>query len=72
VTNKTATTTEPDYIVENHGSVFLFIAQTNAAHDNLKENAQEGAQFFGRALVVEHRYAADLAQRLQEEGWLVQ
>jgi hypothetical protein len=69
---KTTVTTTPDYIVENHGSILLVVPQTTDARDNLKANAQEGAQFFGRALVVEPRYGAGLVAQLQDEGWTVQ
>lgn len=61
-----------DYIVENHGTIFLVVPQTNKAQANLRDHAQEGAQHFGRALVVEHRYIADLVAQLQQEGWTVQ
>lgn len=61
-----------DYIIENHGTIFLVVPQTTEAQDNLREHAQEGAQFFGRALAVEHRYIGDLAAQLAAEGWEVQ
>ena len=61
--------TTPDYVVQNHGSIFLVEPQSDEARDNLQDNVQEGAQFFGRALVVEHRYILDLVATLQNEGW---
>jgi hypothetical protein len=61
-----------DYIVQNHGTLFLFVPQSAEAAQNLHDNVQEDAQFFGQSLVVEHRYARDLAAQLQQEGWDVQ
>jgi hypothetical protein len=34
----------------------------------VSENVQSDAQFFGDALVVEHRYAQDLATGISEAG----
>jgi hypothetical protein len=48
----------PDFSIENHGNVFLVRINTRAAADWVFHNVQEDAQFFGDALVVEHRYAA--------------
>ena len=61
----------PDFIVENHGSIFLFRMNTPAAQVWVSENVQEDAQFFGDALVVEWRYAHDLAQGIVESGLVV-
>jgi hypothetical protein len=60
-----------DYLVQNHGSIFLVVPQTDAARENLQENAPDEAQFFGGGLVVEHRYILDLVAQLQQEGWAV-
>lgn len=60
-----------DYIVENHGSIFLFRPQTPAAEKNLRDNVEDTAGWMGNALAVEHRYAFDLAKQLQAEGWVV-
>jgi hypothetical protein len=61
-----------DYAVENHGTLFLFRPLTEEARENLANNVGEEAQWFGGALVVEHRYALDLAARLRGEGWVVE
>jgi hypothetical protein len=64
--------TTPDYVVHNHGSLFLFEPQSDEAAKNLRDNAQEDAQFFGQSLAVEPRYALDLASQLVTEGWEVE
>ena len=58
----------PDISIENHGTIFLFRPNTPAAAEWVSHNVQEDAQFFGDALVVEHRYAADLAVGMREDG----
>jgi len=57
-----------DIQIENHGSIFLFRINSSAAHAWVSENVQDDAQFFGDGLVVEHRYAADLAAAMQAAG----
>ena len=57
-----------DFRIENHGSIFLFDPQNAQSEDHLRGNVSEEAQWFGGALVVEPRYAADLAEALQAEG----
>lgn len=61
----------PDYRVENHGTIYLFRPLNEAAGNHLRENVQEDAQWFGDALVVEHRYASDLAVALTDNGFVV-
>ncbi len=58
----------PDFKIQNEGSILLFRPLTDAACEWLKENVQEGAQWFGDALVVEHRYAGDLAVGMVNAG----
>ena len=61
----------PDFLVENHGSIFLFRMNTPAAVEWVSQNVQEDAQFFGDALVVEPRYAANLAAGMREAGLVI-
>ena len=61
-----------DFGIENHGSIVLFRPTNADALDHLRANVQEDAQWFGGALAVEYRYAADLANALIEDGWGVQ
>ncbi len=57
-----------DVTVQNHGSIFLFVPETDSAREWLTENVGGEAQYFGDALVVEPRYAADLAEGMQADG----
>jgi hypothetical protein len=60
---------EPDFRIENHGSIFLFDPQNTGAENHLRENVSQEALWFGGALAVEPRYARDLATALQREGF---
>lgn len=61
-----------DYTVENHGSIYLLRPVNDQARQNLDEHTGDEAQFFGDALVVEHRYIAPLCKQLQQEGFIIQ
>jgi hypothetical protein len=58
----------PDVRVRNEGSLFLFCPLTPRAKQWICANVQPNAQWFGESLVVEHRYAADLAAAIREAG----
>jgi len=60
-----------DFFVENHGSVFLLRPVTPAASDWISEHIPDDAQFFGDAIVVEHRYIWAILAGLQEDGLVV-
>ena len=61
-----------DVLVSNHGSIFTFALLTDAAKDWVGEHVDPDAQYFGGALVVEHRFAQDLADGMQGDGLQVQ
>jgi hypothetical protein len=65
---KTKAETTPDVLVRNEGTVFLFCPLTPQANEWIDEHVQSDAQWFGNALVVEHRYAWGLAQVMKDEG----
>jgi hypothetical protein len=41
---------------------------SQAARDWIAENVSDDAQWFGGALMVEHRYASDLAEGMAGDG----
>jgi hypothetical protein len=59
---------QADFSIENHRSIFLFRMNTPAAAEWVSQNVQADAQLFDDALVVEHRYAHDLAVGMAEAG----
>jgi hypothetical protein len=62
----------PDVTVSREGNLFLFQANTDAARNWLDENTDPDATYWAGALVVEHRYAADLTAGLQADGLRVE
>jgi hypothetical protein len=52
----------------NHFTLFLFRLNTEKASDWVADNVQPDAQFFGDALVVEPRYARELASGMLADG----
>lgn len=60
---------QTDFVVDNHGTIFLFTPTNAAALEHLQENVADDAQWFGDALAVEHRYARDLAAALHSNGF---
>lgn len=62
----------PDVIVRNCGSIFQFIPITPAARTWIDENVQnEGWQWLGSALCVEHHYVLSLIDGLCDAGFEV-
>jgi len=58
----------PDVLVRNEGSIFLFQPVTSRAKTWIAEHVQPDTQWFGDALVVEHRYAVELAAAMRDTG----
>jgi hypothetical protein len=56
-------------VVSCEGSIFFFTALTPAAGQWSSENVQPDAQWLGQALVVEHRYGAELAAAMRKALW---
>jgi hypothetical protein len=59
--NHTVDNALPDIFVRCEGTIFLFEPLTVAAKRWIAENVQTDAQWFGNALVVEWRFAGELA-----------
>jgi hypothetical protein len=57
---------------ELHGSIALLRANDPGSLYWLSETAPEDAQWYGEALVVEHRYVYGVADVLAQHGWTVQ
>lgn len=61
-----------DVMVQCEGSIFLLTPISGEARSWLRDNVQPDAQWFGPALVVEHRYVEDLVEGLRCEGFNVE
>ena len=58
----------PDYIFENHGSIWLCRPTSQFASAWLSEHV-EAAGWLGDALAVEPRYVESLAASLEDDGF---
>lgn len=63
-----------DFDLNNQGTIFLLLPLTEAAKTWLKENIPAGPDvtYFGRSLVIEHRYVVDVVRGIQKDGLTVQ
>lgn len=60
-------------IIENHGSVVRFVPEGDLEYEWLMLNTNsEPWQWQGRALVVDHRPAMDLAEAIESEGFVIE
>jgi hypothetical protein len=60
-----------DVNVENHGSIFLFRLNTQAARDWVAEHVPE-PMWFGGALACAANYAWDLGQGMLSDGLILE
>jgi hypothetical protein len=63
---------DTDLLIENHGSIFLLRPCSERGKQWVAKNIPEDAQTFGLAIVVEHRYIADIAKGATEDGLKVE
>jgi hypothetical protein len=63
--------TTVDAHIENHGTIFLVRPVSSMACDWITANVSEDSQYFGSALVVEHRYIGDLFRGMVDAGLVV-
>ena len=61
----------PDFHCENHGSLFLLFPLTASAHSWIEEHLPEDVQWFGNAVVIEHRYVWTILDGIQNAGLAV-
>jgi hypothetical protein len=61
-----------DVLVSNHGTIFLFELKTTAAKEWVSEKVGGEVSYFCGSLVVEHRFALDLAEGMRNDGLVVQ
>jgi hypothetical protein len=68
-----STTTAPDFLVEDHGTLFILQPLTPAAQAWLDEHVitEETLLLGGNGVVVEHRYIRDLVAGAQNDELVV-
>ena len=62
---------EFDFRCESHGSIFLLRPLSESAKIWIEENLSSDAQWFGDAVVVEHRYIWPILEGIQNDGLVV-
>jgi len=60
--------TNPDFICENHGSLFLLRPLSPSAFSWIEEHLPPDRLLFGNATVIEPRYVWAILLGLQEDG----
>jgi hypothetical protein len=60
--------TSVDFTVQNEGSIFLLQPCTDAARSWVDEFLPEDRTEFAGAVVVEHRYIADIVHGIRRDG----
>lgn len=61
-----------DFHVEDNGSIILLRPMTDAAKTWIDEHITgDEVQYFGNAVVVEHRYIADIIDGIKNDGLTV-
>jgi hypothetical protein len=60
--------TYPDFLAFNHGSILTLRPMTPEAQAWVDEHLPEDAQHWGRSVVIEPRYFADIAAGIQADG----
>jgi hypothetical protein len=61
--------TKADFLVEDHGSIFLLSPQTDPARIWIDEHInREGFQPYWPVVVIEHRYVSDIVAGIQNDG----
>ena len=61
-------TSEIDFWVLVHGTIGLVRPLTRGAKEWIREHVPHQSQWFGLALVLEHRYIAELLNHMVEDG----
>lgn len=65
------TTQKPDVLIINHGSLVGMTPMSDTAREWMNEHIPDDAQWLGRQLMVEPRYAGDIIDGMQGDGLVV-
>lgn len=63
-----------DFTLQDEGSLFLLHPHTTAAREWMEEHLPMGSaetQFWGEAIVIEHRYIGPIVEGIQADGLAV-
>lgn len=62
---------QPDFSIENHGTIILIVPNTPEARDKVETDYADCLKWAG-AVVCEPRYIRDNIHQLQEEGFTIE
>jgi len=65
-------TIKSDVRIDNQGTIVLVVPLTDRATEWIGQNIPDDAQYFGKALVVEHRYAQDIVDGMAADGLVLE
>jgi hypothetical protein len=62
--------TEPDFVVEDHGTIFLLTPRTEPARNWTDQfiGQDNGFQPYWPTVVIEHRYVAEILEGIRNQG----
>ncbi len=63
---------DADFVLKYDRSISLLVPLTDAASAWIEDRVSEDRTYFGPALVIEHRYLADLVHGIEAEGLKVE
>jgi len=61
----------PDFLVADHGTIFLLQPITDRASALVREHLPPDSSHFGAAIVIEHRFVADIVVGICDDGLVV-
>jgi hypothetical protein len=67
--NTTEQIIEPDFRIEDHGTIIRFTPVSEEGKAEVEEMGLEGWQFMGESFHIERRVAHDLVRQLHENGF---
>jgi hypothetical protein len=64
----------PDFLIENHGTLFFLRPLSQSAREWIEENISQTDSFQppGPTVLIDYRYISDIIRGLVEEGWMIQ
>jgi hypothetical protein len=58
----------PDFTLNYQGTISLLLPISDAAKEWVEEHLPEDRQYFGKAVVIEHRYVDDIVNGIINDG----
>lgn len=59
---------QPDFVLQNHGSISLLLPVTDEGREWVQEHIPEDALMHGRSIAIEARYVPPIVEGIQGDG----